>query len=68
MNAGDAARVLRGQGGDDGGAIDAERGKALEVGLDTGATGRIRAGDGERDRYGRGSARGNFGGRKRVMS
>ena len=37
MDAGDAARVLRGQRGDHGGAIDAERGKALQVGLDAGA-------------------------------
>jgi hypothetical protein len=35
MNAGDAARVLCGQGRDDGGPKDAERGKAFEVGLDT---------------------------------
>ena len=42
-------RVLRGQRRDHGGAIDAERGKGLQVGLDAGAAGRIRAGNGERD-------------------
>ena len=43
-------RVLRGQRRDHGGAVDAERGKALQVGLDAGAAGGIGAGDGERDR------------------
>ncbi len=41
MDAGDAACVLRGQGRYDGGAVDTERGKGLEVGLDAGAAGRI---------------------------
>ena len=50
MNARDAGGVLRGQRGDDGGAVDAERGKRLQVGLNAGAAGGIRAGDGERDR------------------
>ena len=39
MNAGDALGVLRGQGRDHGGAIDAERRKRLQVGLDAGAAG-----------------------------
>jgi len=37
MNAADAARVLSGQGRDDGRAVNAERGKRLQVGLDAGA-------------------------------
>jgi hypothetical protein len=40
MNAADAIRVLSGQGRDDGRAVDAERGKRLQVGLDAGAAGR----------------------------
>ena len=47
---GDFLGVLRGQRGDDGGAIDAERGEGLEIGLDAGAAARIRAGDGDGDR------------------
>ena len=50
VDAGDAAGVLRGQRGDDRRAIDAERRKCLEVGLDAGAAARIRAGDGDGDR------------------
>ena len=57
MNAADARRVLGGQGGDDGCAIDAERRKRLQVGLDAGAARRIGAGDGERDRHRHRSAR-----------
>ncbi len=68
MDAADAARVLRGQGRDDGGAVDAERGKGLEVGLDAGAAGRIRAGDGERDRRRHRLARSNLGDPIRVIS
>src|ERR1700730_18508389 len=49
MDASDASGVLRGQRRDDGGAVDAKRGKRLQVGLDAGAARRIRAGDGERD-------------------
>ncbi|MGY4452385.1 hypothetical protein ACVWZR_007045 [Bradyrhizobium sp. i1.3.1] len=48
VDAGDAARILRRQRRDRGGAIDAERGKGLQVGLDAGAAARIGAGDGER--------------------
>ena len=50
VDAGHALRVLRGQRGDDGGTVDAERGERLQVGLDAGAAAGIRAGDGERDR------------------
>ena len=38
MNAEHALGVLRGERGDDGGAIDAERGKSLEIRLNPGAT------------------------------
>ena len=48
VNAGDAARVLRRQRRDGGGAKNAERGKGLQVGLDAGAAARIGAGNGER--------------------
>ena len=37
MDAADACGVLRGQRGDHGGAVDAERGKRLQVGLDAGS-------------------------------
>ncbi len=37
MDAADALGVLRGQRRDHGGAVDAERGERLEVGLDAGA-------------------------------
>ena len=37
VDAADALGVLRGQRRDHGGAVDAERGKRLEVGLDAGA-------------------------------
>ena len=50
MDAADARGVLRRQRRDDGGAIDAERCKRLQVGLDAGAAGGIRAGDGQRHR------------------
>src|SRR6516162_4483050 len=43
--------VLRGEHGDNGSAIDAERGKRLEIRLDAGAAARIGAGDGECDRH-----------------
>src|SRR5438105_8418954 len=49
MNSADGFRVLRGQRRNDGGAVDAERGKGLEIGLNAGPTGGIRAGDGKRD-------------------
>ncbi len=49
MNRRHAARILRGQGGEDAGAVDAERGERLEVGLNAGAAGGIGARDGERD-------------------
>src|SRR5581483_435219 len=52
-----AARVLRGERGDRRGAIDAERGKGLQVGLDAGAAAGIRSGDGERDRHGHAAPR-----------
>src|SRR5438034_370391 len=45
-----ALGVLRRERGDDRGAVDAERRERLEISLDAGATARIRAGDGERDR------------------
>ena len=45
--AGDFARVLRGDGGDGGCAVDAERGEGLEVGLDAGAAAGVAAGDRE---------------------
>jgi hypothetical protein len=60
MDAGNTICVLRGQGRDRGGAIDAERRKRLQIGLDAGATRRIRAGDGERDRRRHHSARKRF--------
>ncbi len=47
VNAEHALGVLRRQRGDDGRAIDAERGKGLQIGLDAGAAARIRAGNGE---------------------
>ena len=50
VDAGDALGVLRGQRGDDAGAIDAERGEGLQVGLDAGAAAGIRAGNGDGDR------------------
>src|SRR5680860_1619691 len=50
--AGDAARVLRGECGDGAGAVDAERGDGLEVGLDAGAAAGVGNGDGERDGQG----------------
>ena len=68
MNAADATCVLRGQSRDDGGAVDAERRERLQVGLDAGATRRIRAGDSERDRYRHRLARKNFSGRVKVMA
>ena len=37
MDAADTGGILRGQRGDDGGAIDAERGEGLQVGLNAGA-------------------------------
>src|SRR6185312_14717039 len=42
-------RVLRGERGNDAGAVDAERGEGLQVGLDAGAARGIRAGNGQRD-------------------
>ncbi len=45
-----ALRVLRGQRGDDAGAIDAERREGFEIRLDAGAAARVGARDGERDR------------------
>ena len=50
VNAEHALGVLRGERGDDAGAIDAERREGFQIGLDAGAAARIRAGDGERDR------------------
>ena len=50
MDAGNTGGVLRGQRRDHRGAVDAERGKTLQVGLNAGAAGGIRAGDSERDR------------------
>ena len=50
VDAGDALGVLRGQRRDHRGAIDAERGEGLQVGLDAGAAAGIRAGDGDGDR------------------
>src|SRR5207248_7679110 len=41
-------RVLRGDGGYCGGAVDSHRRERLEVGLDAGAAAGITAGDGER--------------------
>src|SRR5436305_14425373 len=51
MNSADGFRVLRGQRRNDGGAVDAERGKGLEIGLNAGPTGGIRAGDSEREEH-----------------
>src|ERR1019366_7315368 len=50
IDRGNALRVLRGQRGDDGRTIDAERGEGLQVRLDAGATARIRACDGDGNR------------------
>ena len=47
VDAGDAQRVLRGQRGDHGGAVDAERREGLEVRLDAGAAAEVRAGNGD---------------------
>ena len=49
MDAENARGVLRRKRGDDARAIDAERGKGLEVRLDAGAAARIRAGNGQGD-------------------
>src|SRR5205807_7684211 len=49
MNSADSFGVLRGQRRNDGGAVDAERGKGLEIGLNAGPSRGVRAGDGERD-------------------
>ena len=43
MNGADAHRVLRGQRGNNRGAIDAKRGEGLQISLDAGSAGRIRA-------------------------
>ena len=48
-NARDASRVLRGERRDRAGAVDAERGEGLQIGLNARAAARIRAGDGQRD-------------------
>ena len=45
---GDAERVLRGDRGNRGTAVDAVRGERLEVGLDAGAAARVAAGDCQR--------------------
>ena len=52
VNRGDAPRVLRGQRGQDGHAVAAERRERLEIGLDAGTAAGIRSGDGQevRDR------------------
>ena len=48
-DAGDAKRILRGQRRDDRRAVNAERGKRLEVSLNAGAAGGVGAGDGQRN-------------------
>ncbi len=48
----DAARVLGGEAGDGGGAVDTELAEDLKVGLKAGAAAAVRAGDGEGDRFG----------------
>ena len=50
VDRGHALGVLRGQGGDHRGAVDAKRGERLEVGLDAGAAAGIGARQGDRDR------------------
>ena len=47
FDAADAPRVLGGQGGDDGHAVDAVRREGLQIGLDAGPAGGVRAGDRE---------------------
>src|SRR5690606_19115812 len=42
-----AVSILGGERGDNAGAVDAQRREGLEVGLDAGATGAVRPGDGE---------------------
>jgi len=49
QDVGDRQRVLGGDGGDRGGAVDSEGREGLEVRLDARATARVRAGDGEGD-------------------
>ena len=50
-------RVLRGDGRDRGGAVDARSRERLEVGLDAGSAAGVRAGDGQADRHAVGTAR-----------
>src|SRR5665811_270387 len=49
IHSGDAQGALCGEGGDHGGAVDAQRRERLEVGLDAGTAGRVAAGDGQCD-------------------
>src|SRR5690606_4855850 len=51
-NTGDALRILGGQCGDDRCTVDAKCGEGLEVGLNAGATARIRPRNGESNRCG----------------
>src|SRR6185503_15682178 len=48
----DTHRVLRGDSGNGADAVNAVRGKRLQVGLNAGARARIAAGDGERNAHG----------------
>ena len=48
LDAAHARRVLRGDAGDGAGAMHAERGEGLQVGLDARPAAAVRAGDGER--------------------
>src|SRR6516164_199571 len=50
VNSADTLGILRGQGRDHRGAVDAKRCKGLQIGLDAGAAARIRTCDGKRDR------------------
>src|SRR5262245_23287998 len=50
VNGAYALRVLRGQGGDDGGAVNSECSECLEIRLDASAAARVRTGNGDGDR------------------
>jgi hypothetical protein len=49
LNAGHAARILRGEAGNRTRAVNAERGERLQIGLNARAAAAVGAGDGQRD-------------------
>jgi hypothetical protein len=56
VHTGDAAGVLRGEGGDGTGTEHAERRERLQIGLDAGTAAGVRAGDGHGDGWVHGTA------------